>query len=149
MQTDGDAFVAHVAEQAQHIRDMYNKAKQDKDTLRINCLDAHLLAGTTLLRNAEEQLGNLRSAVGYNSTPDIVEAYGKIVTIAGELQHETDQADDCKGLGEVKPKPVEPKQKAAARDIDDPTDDCNTLGLANCQLRPLEPVAWASPFAPN
>jgi hypothetical protein len=36
-----------------------------------------------------------------------------------------------------------------AHPADNPTNDCNVLGLANCQSLPLEYVAWASPFSPS
>jgi hypothetical protein len=167
MQIQADRLASGIAEQVRHTRSLQGRARSDRDTLKVGCIDNQLVVAGSLARIAEDELTNLRAAVRTNKASDAAISYRRIASLADESEQATHTASSCLGAREVRmaqaddptrPPTVAPPKTVAAktvvtvrhpRVIDDPTNDCNILGLQSCQSQPLEYVAWASPFTPN
>ena len=123
-----------------------DQAVRANDELMLTCVDNNEVVVKGLLRTAEEASKSLDLAIRSHDHAGAVAASQRIA----EVQSECDQnagTGQCTGTADVKPRSK--NEVNHPHWVDDPTDDCDILGLQNCQTQPIEPVAWASPFRPD
>lgn len=151
MQNRADGLVAHMTDQLRHMRSLQARARDDRDTLKLTCIDNQLVVGNAVLRISEGERTSLRAAVRSSSHVTAATAHGRIVALAAECDEASRAAGTCVGSKASAHRPAKAASVVARRPrlLDDPTDDCNVMGLQSCQSQPLEYVAWASPFSPN
>ena len=150
MQNRADGLVAHMTDQLRDMRSLQARARADRDTLKLICIDNQLVVGNAVLRISENERTSLHAAVRSSNRVNAATAHGRIASLAAECDAASRAAGTCVGS-----KAAHPPTKAASvvahrpRVLDDPTDDCNIMGLQACQSQPLEYVAWASPYSPK
>jgi len=150
MQKRADGLLAHMADQLRHMRSLQASARNHRDELKLSCIDNQLVVGNAVLRIGEDERTSLRAAVRSSSRVKAAEAHGRIAVLAVECDEASLAAGTCGGSNVAQP-PTKAHPVVAYRPrlVDDPTNDCNMMGLQGCQSQALEYVAWASPFAPN
>jgi hypothetical protein len=160
MQNRADGLVAHMTDQIRQMRNLQARARDDRDTLKLSCIDNQLVVGNAVLRISESERTSLHAAVRSNSSANAATAHGRIAALAADCDAASRAAGTCVGSktavafgskASVGHHPTKALSVVVRRPylLDDPTDDCNVMGLQACQSQPLEYVAWASPFSPN
>ena len=152
MQNRADGLVAHMTDQVRHMRSLQARARADRDTLKLSCIDNQLVVGNAVLRISEDERTSLRAAVRSSTRVNATTAHGRIAALAAECDAASRAAGTCVGSKAAVAHPPTKAPSVVAhrpRLLDDPTDDCNVMGLQACQSQPIEYVAWASPFSPN
>lgn len=154
LQRRADGLLAHMTDQLRHMHGLQVHARADRDPLKLGCIDNELVVGNAVLRIAEDERTSLGAAVRASSHVDAAAAHGRIAALAAECDEASRAAGTCvgdKALVAHPPTRVYPVVTHRPHVIDDPTDDCNIMGLQGCQSQSLslEYVVWASPFSPK
>jgi hypothetical protein len=150
MQNRADGLVAHMTDQLRDMRSLQAHARADRDTLKLICIDNQLVVGNAVLRISENERTALHAAVRSSNRVNAATAHGRIAALAAECDAASRAAGTCVGSKAAHPPKKAPSVVAhRPRLLDDPTDDCNIMGLQACQSQPLEYVAWASPYSPK
>ena len=150
MQNRADGLVAHMTDQLRDMRSLQARARADRDTLKLTCIDNQLVVGVAVLRISENERTALHAAVRSSSRVNAATAHARIAALAAECDAASRAAGTCVGSTAAHPPTKAPPAVAhRPRLLDDPTDDCNIMGLQACQSQPIEYVAWASPYSPK
>jgi len=151
LQARADQMVTQLNADIQHAQVAQARANKAKDRLKLNCVNDGLLITKQLVNVGEDARGKLEKAIQAN---DRAEQQTQFQSLAGALKS-ADQSkgniDGCIGGSEVTITGPNGSKVTVIHPVtlDNPTADCNSLGLANCITQPLEYVAYASPFSPN
>ena len=110
-------------------------ARQQKDAIRLNCVNDKLLQAKQLVNLAEEALANLEEAIALENEDGRYEEYGNIKKIARQLRALASEALSCVGEDLIYVGPT--RVDVEAPDVTEPEvpDDIY-----------VEPPAYASPF---
>ncbi len=137
-------------ESLQHAQIAQSRAKKAKDILKLNCVNDGLLVTKTVVNIGESAKAKFDKATVSNDRNEQLAQYDNLVSAAAQCDQAKQGIDACVGTSEVvvtnangsKVTTISPNVH------DNPTSDCNTLGLSGC-WGALEYVAYASPFTPN
>lgn len=147
MKARADEKLEHMQAQFREVSYARSEARRADDYIKLNCVDSNAIVMKGLLRLAEDQSMELDQALGQNDAKRVSSAYQRIADAADECNDTAAHAGNC--ASSTKTAFHAGSEVHHPRLIDDPSNDCDILGLQHCQTQPLEYVAWASPFTPN
>ncbi len=135
----------------QHAQVAQARARKSKDILKLNCVNDGLLVTKQLLNVGDDARSKFDKAVQSNDHGEQIAQFNALQATATSCDQSKQGIDACVGSSEVivtgpdgsKVSVIKPNVK------DNPTADCNNLGLSNCASEKLEYVGYASPFSPN
>ena len=149
MQSRAEMLQARISSHVAHGRQLLVAARMDKDQLKVGCVNQGVFINERLLEVSSDAVNSLRTAVRSGNRSQQVANYTRVAQAAVECDEAVTGIGSCAGAKDV---PVVDTEKVIVKKpklIDDPTDDCNNLGLGNCANQPLEYVAFSSPFLPD
>lgn len=139
MGEQADGLIAKMQESLRRGVELQKVARQQKDVIKLNCVNDKLLQIKQLLNIAESARTNLVEAIAQQDEADRYHHFGQITIASEKVQTLSDEAEACVGeeivfLGPTEVTVDEP-------DIpDDPTGDDPFDGWE------IEPPSYASPF---
>jgi len=150
MQSQAEELKARIASRVAQGRQMLSAARREKDQLRFGCVNQSQFVNERLLEVSSDAVLSLGTAVRTGNRSQQVANYKRVAQAAAQCDEAVTGIGSCASSKDVKvtvdtDKVIVKKPKI----IDDPTDDCNNLGLGNCANQPLEYVAFSSPFIPD
>lgn len=151
MRTRATEMVARMQQQLQQGVHVQAIAKSQKDTLKLTCVNHHLLEQKQLLNISESNVASLNQATRAGNHSAQAAHYKQVAQAAAQCDETMKALGECAGANEITLTANRPVTVTIdkATFVDNPTDDCNKLGLSNCVEQPIEYIAWASPFTPD
>lgn len=151
MQTQGTKMVGTLNDDAQHAQIAQAKAHKAQDILMVNCVNDGLMVTKQLTNVGEDALAKLEKAVQANDRKEQVTQFQTLTSAVKTADQTKQNIDGCVGASEIIITNKDGSKVAVIHPYvrDNPTTDCNNLGIANCASQPLEYVGFASPFTPN
>lgn len=151
LQSRADAFVGQLNDNLKHAEVARVKAHKARDVLMLNCVDGGLLVTKQLANSGDDAHGKLVKAIAANDVAGEQTSIDNLAAAVHSAQQSRNDIDACVGGSETKITGPDGSKTTVSHPLmlDNPTDDCNNLGVSNCMTQKLEYVAYASPFAPN
>lgn len=150
-QARAEQIRAEVADDVRHGEVAHTKAKASRDVLKLNCVNDGMLITKQLANVVDDNRAKLDKAIAANDTGAQQGAMQNLLNAQSSASSSRHNIDNCVGGSESTTTGPNGTKLTVQHPtvLDNPTADCNNLGVSNCMTQKLEYVAFASPFSPD
>lgn len=151
LQSRADTLVGQLTDNLKHAEVARAQAHKAHDVLMLNCVDGGLLVTKQLANSGDDARSKLVKAIQANDVAGQQTSIDNLAAAVQSAQQSRNDIDTCVGGSQTKINGPDGSRTTVSHPLmqDNPTDDCNNLGVSNCMTQKLEYVAYASPFAPD
>jgi hypothetical protein len=164
VRAEANTMQQRIDEHAAHARRLATAARAESDSIKLGCVGQRAAIASRLSELGRVQMSEIDVAIRGNDDAKQALHLKQIEALAQESDVTSRETAACVGAKQVaaaddsspgleqpsmpsSPDPA-PSVKLKKKKLDT-TEGCTNLGVANCQSRPLEYIAFASPFLPD